>query len=290
MNTMEDNNTLKLMPEQFPKLLKEIPDPPKQLYLKGKLPDDDTKFLCVVGSRKYSPYGKEVCEELISGLSGYNIAIVSGLALGIDSIAHRAALSARLLTIAIPGSGLNENVLYPSSHRMLAKKIVESGGVLMSEFEPDEEATVYTFPQRNRVMAGMSHAILVIEAVEKSGTLITARLALDYNRDVLTVPGSIFSKNSYGPHTLIRLGSTPITTSDDILLALNINAVEKKQISQDSLSKNEQAVLKLLDSPLERDTLISELNMKISEANILISTMEIKGLLVERLGEIHATK
>ena len=287
---MEDNNTLKLMPEQFPKLLKEIPDPPKQLYLKGKLPDDDTKFLCVVGSRKYSPYGKEVCEELISGLSGYNIAIVSGLALGIDSIAHRAALSARLLTIAIPGSGLNENVLYPSSHRMLAKKIVESGGVLMSEFEPDEEATVYTFPQRNRVMAGMSHAILVIEAVEKSGTLITARLALDYNRDVLTVPGSIFSKNSYGPHTLIRLGSTPITTSDDILLALNINAVEKKQISQDSLSKNEQAVLKLLDSPLERDTLISELNMKISEANILISTMEIKGLLVERLGEIHAAK
>ena len=290
MNTMEDNNTLLLEPEQFPKLLKEIPDLPKQLYLKGKLPGDDTKFLCVVGSRKYSPYGKEVCEELISGLSGYKIAIVSGLALGIDSIAHRAALSAGLKTIAIPGSGLNENVLYPSSHRMLAKKIVESGGALISEFEPDEEATVYTFPQRNRVMAGMSHAILVIEAVEKSGTLITARLALDYNRDVLTVPGSIFSKNSYGPHTLIRLGSTPITTSDDILLALNINAVEKKQISQDSLSKNEQAVLKLLDSPLERDTLISELNMKISEANILISTMEIKGLLVERLGEIHAAK
>ena len=91
---MEDNNTLKLMPEQFPKLLKEIPDPPKQLYLKGKLPDDDTKFLCVVGSRKSSPYGKEVCEELISGLSGYNIANVSGLALGIDSIAHRVACSA----------------------------------------------------------------------------------------------------------------------------------------------------------------------------------------------------
>lgn len=290
MNAMEDDNAPLLKPEQFPKLLKEIPDPPKQLYIKGELPEGDTKFLCVVGSRRYSPYGKEVCEELISGLSGYDIVIVSGLALGIDSIAHRSALSAGLRTIAIPGSGLNENVLYPSSHRMLAKKIVESGGALISEFEPDAEATVYTFPQRNRIMAGMSHAILVIEAVEKSGTLITARLALDYNRDVLTVPGSIFSKSSFGPHSLIRLGSTPITTSADILEALNIEEGDRKQVSHGPLSKSEQIVLKLLDSPLERDTLISKLNMKISEANVLISLMEIKGLLIERLGEIHAGK
>ena len=287
---MGNYNTLLLKPQQFPALLQEIPDPPKQLYLKGKLPDDDTKFLCVVGSRRYSPYGKEVCEGLIDGLRGYNIAIISGLALGIDGIAHRAALAAHLSTIAILGSGLDNAVLYPSSHRMLSKKIVESGGALLSEFEPDEEATVYTFPQRNRIMAGLSHAILVIEAAEKSGTLITARLALDYNRDVLTIPGSIFSKTSYGPHMLMRLGATPVTTSDDILEALNIEMSEKKQISRDSLSEREQVVLKLLDTPLQRDTLISELNMKVSEANILISAMEIKGLLIERLGEMHAVR
>ena len=146
--------------EEFPKLLKEINDPPKRLYVEGTLPADDAKWLCVVGSRKFSNYGKEVCEELIAGLVGQPVIIVSGLALGIDAIAHNAALNAGLKTIAVPGSGLDPKVLYPKSHFQLARKILEAGGALISEFEPDMVATPYTFPQRNRIMAGLCHATL----------------------------------------------------------------------------------------------------------------------------------
>src|SRR5574344_927429 len=194
--------------ENIPEMLREIPDCPDKLYIKGKLPSQDSKLLCVVGSRKYTSYGKDVCEKLISGLRGYDITIVSGLALGIDSIAHKTALDSGLKTIAVPGSGLDESVLYPSTHKQLAEKILENGGALISEFEPNFRATPYSFPQRNRIMAGISHAVLVIEAETKSGTLITSKFATEYNRDVLTVPGSIFSKNSEGPNMLIRLGAT----------------------------------------------------------------------------------
>jgi len=280
-------STRQLMPKEFPHLLREIPDAPKTLYLKGKLSSTDTKLLCVVGSRKYSPYGKEVCEKLITGLRGYDISIVSGLALGIDGIAHRAALGAGLHTIAIPGSGLGENVLYPATHRNLAKQIITSGGALLSEFEEDFRATPYNFPQRNRIMAGMSHAVLIIEAEERSGTLITSRLATDYNRDVLTVPHSIFSRSSFGPHMLLRLGATPITHSLDVLEALHIEHTEKSPISNvGDLSKNEQKVITLIQSPLSRDELIEQLELPTQEVQVLLSAMEIKGLITERLGEI----
>jgi DNA processing protein len=206
--------------KNIPELLQEIPNPPKKLYIQGKLPSPNLKLLCVVGSRKCTPYGQEVCKKLVSGLRDHDIVIVSGLALGIDGIAHKTALEVGLKTIAIPGSGLDESFLYPRSHKQLAKQILESGGALISEFEPQFQATQYSFPKRNRIMAGISHAVLVIEAEIKSGTLITSKFATEYNRDVFAVPGSIFSKNSDGPHMLIRLGATPIRTSEDILEAL----------------------------------------------------------------------
>ena len=183
----------KLHPEDFPLLLKEITDPPEKLYLLGTLPPKDHKWLAVVGSRKYSNYGKEAAETLIAGLQGYPVVIVSGLALGIDAIAHRAALSAKLPTVAVPGSGLAPSVLYPSTNRNLAGDILKAGGALLSEFEPDFQATAWSFPQRNRVIAGLSDATLVVEAEQKSGALITSKFATEYNRDVFTVPGSIFS-------------------------------------------------------------------------------------------------
>lgn len=274
--------------KEFPVLLSEIPDAPKQLYLRGVLPSPQTKLLAVVGSRKYSPYGKDACEKLIKGLSGYDIAIVSGLALGMDSIAHKAALSAKLKTIAVPGSGLDNTVLYPSSHRMLARQILEDDGALLSEFEPSTRAAPYTFPQRNRIMAGMSHAVLVIEATERSGTLITSRLATEYNRDVLTVPGSVFSPNSYGPHMLLRLGATPITKSDDLLEALHIEKTSQSSNSLIDLSKSEREIINLLIEPLSRDELLTQLNMPIQEANVILSAMEIKGIITEKLGKIHS--
>jgi len=281
-----------LSSDEIPKMLREISDPPSKLYIQGKLPMPLTKILCVVGSRKYTQYGKDVCEKLISGLRGYNICIVSGLALGIDGIAHKAALEAGLKTIAVPGSGLHESVLYPSTHRQLAEKILDSGGALISEFEPKFRATPYSFPQRNRVMAGMSHAVLVIEAEIKSGTLITSKFATEYNRDVLTVPGSIFSKNSEGPNMLIRLGAIPVRNSEDILEALGFkinDAPQNLELKYSDCSPDELLVIKILTEPLAKDELIREMKMPVSKASTVLSIMEIKGLITESLGEVRLT-
>jgi len=279
-----------LVGENIPNILREIPDAPEKLYLKGTLPSPETKILCVIGSRKYTQYGKDACEKLISGLRGYNICIVSGLALGIDGIAHRAALDAGLKTIAIPGSGLDESVLYPSSHKQLAEKILENDGALLSEFEPKFRATPYSFPQRNRIMAGISHAVLVIEAEIKSGTLITSKFATEYNRDVLTVLGSIFSKNSEGPNMLIRLGATPVRNSEDILEALGFKIDETPQnleLKYSDCSEEELLVIKILTEPLAKDELIRAMKMPISKVSAVLSIMEIKGLIQESIGEIR---
>lgn len=277
--------------DTFPPLLGEIPQPPKTLYCAGQLPDPDTKLLAIVGSRKYTSYGKEVCEKLIEELAGYPISIVSGIALGIDAIAHRAALRCGMHTIAIPGSGLSPLTLYPSSHIGLAGEIVRSGGALLSEFEPEFRATQWSFPQRNRLMAGISHATLVIEAEEKSGTLITSRLATDYNRRVLTVPGSIFSKNSEGPHMLIRLGATPVTSGNDILqeLGFDISMNQRKEIDVSDLSTEEKRIIELLQNPRERDDIIRSMKLPVHTTNSILTAMEIKGIITESMGEIRLT-
>lgn len=283
-----------LKQEHFPLLLREIPDPPKRLFAAGELPGPDTKHLSVVGSRKYTEYGRAAVEKLVGGLRGYDICIVSGLALGIDALAHRAALNAGLKTIAVPGSGLDPKVLYPRSHLRLAEEIVEAGGALLSEFEPGLAAATWTFPQRNRIMAGLSHAVLVIEAEIKSGTLITSKLATEYNRDVLTVPGSIFSSTSEGPHMLIKLGATPVTNSEDILRALgfSIDAEFSESRTQKlfDLSPDEEKVVVLLRTPIPRDELLAALaplGINTTRANVLLSTMEIKGIIAESMGEMR---
>ena len=216
----EDFPIRELKKKEFPAQLLEIPQPPEKLFIRGELPGPDTKLLCVVGSRRYTNYGKEACEKLIAGLRGYDVAIVSGLAIGIDGIAHQTAMNTGLRTIAVPGSGLGVEALHPQAHIGLAKKILDNGGCMLSEYESNFKATRWSFPQRNRIMAGLSCAVLIIEAETKSGTLITSRLATEYNKDVLTVPGNIFSKTSEGPHMLIRLGATPITKPEELLEAL----------------------------------------------------------------------
>jgi DNA processing protein len=287
----------KLNKKQFPPALLEIPQPPATLYIQGNLPDINQHiFLAVVGSRKYSSYGREVCEKLIQGLSGYPIVIVSGLAMGIDSIAHHAALRAGLLTLAIPGSGLDHRVLYPSINRQLANKILEAGGCLLSESEPEERATIWSFPKRNRLMAGLSQAVLIIEATEKSGTLITSRLALDYNRDVLAVPGSIFSPSSIGTNKLIKQGATPILSSEDILEALHFDPPAGERTPNEDaqqklfadLSAQEKKMVELLKvEPLPRDEIIRQAGFSTSEGNSILMILEIKGLIKETGGEIH---
>jgi DNA processing protein len=277
-----------LAKKDFPKLLRQIPDCPKEMRIAGQFPKTE-KYLAVVGSRKYSDYGKAVCESLISGLGGYSITIVSGLALGMDTIAHRTAMKARLPTVAIPGSGLNEKVIYPAAHLNVAKEIVEHGGCLLSEFGDDFRARPESFPQRNRIIAGISDATLVIEAELRSGTLITSKYAIDYNRDVFTVPHSIFSKTSEGPHMLLRLGATPITSSEDIINALGMkrldNLFEKHDYSE--CSTDEREVVEILREPLSRDEIIRRLDKPVYVTQTILATMEIKGLIKEEMGEIR---
>lgn len=275
--------------KDFPPLLTQIPDPPKKLSLRGKLPSAELHWLAVVGSRAMTNYGRQACEHLIQGLRGYPVVIVSGLAYGVDAMALKMALAAGLPTVAVPGSGLDWNVLYPRANVALAREILKAGGALLSEFEPDLKAADYTFPQRNRIMAGLSQAILVIEAKEKSGSLITARLATEYNRELLVVPGSIFSLESRGTHQFLKLGATPVTEPEDILRALGIKFEKDLKAILKDLSFEEKLVLEIISSPISRDELIQELKMPISEANILLSTMEIKGLIIEQLGVVRAS-
>jgi DNA processing protein len=267
--------------KDFPVRLMEIPQPPKQLFFRGALPSPNLKLLTVVGSRKYTTYGKQVADELISGLKNYPVGIVSGLALGIDSLAHEAALQNNLYTLAMPGSGIDDSVMYPAAHKNLARRILDAGGGLMNEFEPMFKATKWSFPQRNRLVAGISHATLLIEAGEKSGTLITARMAADYNRELLVVPGSIFSSNSKGVHQFLKLGATPVTSSADILEVLSLTDTEViNQVSQatlPNLAPNELAVLEQLHEPIHRDELMRKLNIPVSDASQLLMMMELTG-------------
>lgn len=267
---------------EFPPLLREIPQPPSSLNYRGSLPSSSTKLLSVVGSRKYTTYGKQVIDELISGLKNYDIGIVSGLALGIDSLAHEAALKNNMYTLAIPGGGIDDKVIYPAAHKPLARHILESGGGLLSEFEPTFKATKWSFPQRNRLVAGISHATLLIEAAEKSGTLITARMATDYNRELLVVPGSIFSKNSVGVHQFMKLGATPVTCSKDILEALNIDTEQDFELTKELplLNPNEAKVIALLHQPIHRDELIRNLGLSTAEASQLLMMMELNNHII----------
>lgn len=274
-----------LAPDAFPPLLSEIPDPPSLMYLRGTLRADQ-KWLAVVGSRAATAYGRQAVRYLIEGLRGYPITIVSGLAYGIDAEAHRAALDARLSTVAIPGSGLDWDALYPRANVGLAREILNAGGALLSEFAPAERAAAYMFPRRNRIVVGLSHAVLVVEAKERSGSLISARLAAEYNRDLLCVPGSIFSIESAGTNQFLRLGAAPATSPRDILEALGFDASAASPRPAD-LSDAEQRVLEAIASPCSRDELIAALEMPVTEANILLSAMEIKGLITEEFGTIR---
>ncbi|MDB5266204.1 MAG: protecting protein DprA [Parcubacteria group bacterium] len=280
-----------LAPAEFPELLREIHDPPKTLRLEGELPIEGNKLLAVVGSRKYSSYGREMCEGIVAGLQDYPVTIVSGLALGIDSIAHRTALRAGLQTIGIPGSGLSRPALHPQAHVGLADEIIGSGGGLISEYADDFKATQWSFPQRNRIMAGMCDATLIIEAEKKSGTLITSRLATEYNREVGAVPGPVTSPTSEGPLMLLRLGATLIRDASDVLEMLHLKRKDEDLTLFDTsdLTDEEKVFIVLLESPLDRDTLIRRSKFDISKANAILSLLEIKGLISEELGEVRKT-
>ncbi len=273
--------------------LLQLHDVPDKLYIAGTLPDvalDEfgratPRILSVVGSRKHSTYGKIAAEKLIGSLAGENVIILSGLAFGIDAIAHDTALQHSLTTIAVPGSGLDAKVLYPNIHLSLAERIVETGGTLISEFAPNMQAAQWTFPARNRIVAALSDAVLVVEAAEKSGALITARQALELGRDIGAVPGEILSETSHGTNSLIHDGAALIGNADDLYSLLHLT--RKETVSTHDFTNEEKSLLLLLTEPKEKDLLLIESNLSPERFLMTLSSLEMKGCIQETFGEVR---
>jgi len=263
----------------YPKLLKEIYDPPFCLFVRGTLPSEDFS-LAVVGTRKFSTYGKQIVEEIVGELSHNGLTIISGLALGIDGIAHEAALNAGGKTIAVLGSGINKMHIYPSQHKRLSEEILAKGEALISEYPPGTLPTTFTFPRRNRIVAGLTLGTLVIEAPEGSGALITAQCAADNNREVFAVPQNINQENSFGPNNLLKTGAHLVTSATDILDALNLQEV-KKFVANREIIPDSPVEAKILENlthePLHVDELIKKCTLDSSSVNATLILMEMKG-------------
>src|SRR3989344_2264475 len=266
----------------FPAMLKEIHDPPEELYVWGEIPD--MPMLAVVGTRKTSPYGKQVTPRLVQELSRAGLCIVSGLAYGIDALAHEAALETGGTTVGVLGSGLDRKSLYPRDHWRLAERIVEHGGAVISEYPEGTTPERFHFPARNRIVAGMSRGVLVVEAPEKSGALITADLAMQYDRDVFCIPGPITSQNSSGTNRLIQLGAKLVMNTDDILEEFGIVPVAKNETEITALSETHQKILTFLSEGQKHvDEILVGTGLDITMCNVGLMELELSGF-VKNLG------
>ncbi|MEA3463720.1 MAG: DNA-processing protein DprA [Patescibacteria group bacterium] len=282
----ENVNVITIENKDYPKLLSEIYDPPQLLYYKGQLETQDEFALAVVGSRKYTNYGKQVAEQIVKDLARGNLTIVSGLALGIDSISHQAALEVNGRTVAVLGSGLDRQNIYPSANRYLADKIIANNGAVISEFPLGTPPLKHHFPQRNRIISGLSLGALVIEAGEKSGALITTSHALEQNREVFAIPGSVYSAASAGPNKLIKLGAKAITQAQDIIEALDLvqvsTYIDNKKIIPESVEE-EKIFKQLTNEPMHVNELIHLTKLDTAKINSTLTIMEMKGM-IKNLG------
>ena len=283
---MKEINTILINDRNFPKLLKEIPLPPQLLYVRGTL-NAEEHCLAVVGTRKPTRYGMEATEKIIRELARLsNLTIVSGLASGIDTVAHLEAMRNNLKTIAVLGTGIDKNSIFPPQNKNLAEKIIQAGGAVISEYPEGSPGLAHHFPERNRIISGLSLGTLVIEAKEKSGARITARLALDQNREVFALPGSIFSSNSFIPHFLIKNGAKLITSAEDIIEELNIpNLLETRKEKQETLLTKEEKMISdaVSDEPLTVDELKEKTQFSTSGILSTLTMLELKGL-VKKIG------
>jgi len=248
------------------------------------LPKSGYRALAVVGSRKYSHYGKQVCQDLIGELSGNDLVIVSGLALGIDSIAHQSALDAKLTTWAVLACGLDS--VYPRSHYFLANRILNACGAVFSEMKKGTPAMPHLFPLRNRIIAGLSQGTLVIESARPSGTLITACVSLDYGRSVLSIPQNIHNITGQGANWLISKGARLVSNADDILDELNIKPKPSvPQVKEKGLSGQEKKIYEELKKGVKSaDELAKNLNKSVEQITPILMMMVIQGI-VKRLGD-----
>ena len=269
----------------YPKLLAQIPDPPKKLYCRGNLNLLDSECFAVVGTRKLTSYGKEAAQKITTGLVQSGFTIVSGLAMGIDAVAHQTTLNNGGKTIAVLGGGVDDKSIGPQINFKLAIDILKNHGLIISEYPEGFHANEKTFPQRNRIISGLSRGILVIEADEKSGALITAHCALDQNRDVFAIPGSIFSSKSFGPNELIKRGAKSVTSVQDIIdeYGYNLNIFDKKRNTISTNNPVEKSIIAILEEKGEAtmDEMIRESAEETSKTIATISTLEMRGIIKE---------
>lgn len=271
---------------EYPERLREIYDYPPVLYVRGKLLPEDECCLAVVGTRRATVYGRQVAEEIAGDLSRNKITIVSGLAKGIDSVAHRAALEANGRTLAVFASGLD--IVYPSENAKLAREIIEHGA-LISEYPLGIRPKAANFPRRNRIMSGISLGILVVEAGESSGALITADQAIEQNREVFAVPGSILSPVSRGPNRLIQQGAKLARNYIDILEELNLAMVAQQLELKEILPSNETESLllkRLGNEPTHIDEVCRCSGLTTAVVSSALATMELKGM-IRQLGGMN---
>ena len=279
-------NILTWEDEAYPQRLKEIEQPPPVLYVRGEYLPDDLFAVAIVGTRRVTPYGRQITEELAAYLAGNGITVVSGLARGVDAIAHQTALKAGGRTIGILGSGVDK--IYPPEHRQLAERMAESGAII-SDYAPGTPPDASNFPPRNRIISGLSLAVVVIEAGETSGALITAEFAAEQGREVFAVPGSILAPQSKGTNKLIQQGALPLLSINDLMQALDLSRMDdhkaaRKIIPSDETEARLMNVLGL--QPLHVDEIRSQTELPIEKVSATLALMELKGM-VRQVGGMN---
>ena len=280
---MLDAGVAALTPDDdgYPRRLREIPDPPPLLYIRGQLLDRDEWSLAIVGTRRPTPYGVQVTRTLTSELANAGLTIVSGLARGVDGIAHETALDQNGRTLAIVASGLDR--VYPPEHKRLAARILDSGGAMLSEYPLGKRPDARYFPRRNRIIAGVALGALVTEAGEKSGTWHTVTSALDQGREVFAIPGSITSDQSVGANNIIKRGlGKLVTCAQDVLDELNLGPIERQAELVEQLPEDpmEALLLEQLGSePIHVDELSRLIQQPVHETAAAMATLELKGFI-----------
>ena len=282
-------NIITIENPEYPRLLKEISFPPERIYYKGGW--DTSIFencLAVVGSRRMTSYGRQITTKLVSEVASAGITIVSGFMYGIDATSHKAAVDAGGRTIAVMPCGID--MVHPPHQKALYSEILENNGLIISEFEDNHPPAVWTYPQRNRIVAGLSIATMVAEAGERSGSLITAHLARKYRRKVFVIPGPLTSKNSQGIMQLIKEGASVVADSKDVLGVYNLKRLSSAgaSLNLSALNELEQAILEELQrEPMKIDSLSRVTQRSVSEVGTTVSLMQLKGLIAEEDGNYY---
>ena len=283
INYLDMSKVIDIKSQEYPRLLKEIKNSPKQLYYKG---DWDTEIfkncLAVVGSRRMTTYGKHVAERLITKIAAAGITIVSGFMYGIDAVSHRAALTAKGRTIAVMPCGIN--IIHPAYQEKLYNDILDNNGLIISEFKGDFPPDIWTYPKRNRIVAGLSKAALIIEAGVKSGSLITANYAKEYKRKVFAVPGPITSSNSAGIIQLLKDRALIVSRAGDVLEHYDLKSIDsvanRNSFNLGELEK--KILLQLKQEPLEIDVLARIFEVSASKIGTTLSLMQLQGIISKK--------